>query len=135
MLTALCLHIFFLPPVRALQLGPDDCVENETISMNGVVLYALPGTVCIECSVGGEVANDTVFQIDTNNIDASIGRVVDGVLVVFDTESVFNTFSPTDVMCMSADLNAVHSAIMYLEGKSCYWESMYYDNIWELVST
>ena len=31
---------------------------------------------------------------------------MDGLLVVFDTESVFTTFSATDVQCMSVDLSA-----------------------------
>ena len=77
-----------------------------------------PGTVCIQCSVGGEVANDAIYHIDGSNIDASIGRVVDGVLVVFNTESVFATSSSTDVQCMSVNLNASHSVKMYLDSKS-----------------
>ena len=85
--------------------------------MNGVILYVPLGTVCIECSVGGEVANDRIFQIDNTNIDASIGRIVDGVLVVFDTESVFSTSSATDVQCMNVDFNHYHSVLMYLESK------------------
>ena len=111
-------------PARS-QLGPDDCVDNVTISMSEVILYVPPGTVCIECSVGGEIANDTEFQtnntqINGSNIDESIERVVDGVLVVFDTESVFGTSSATDVRCMSVNLNASHSVGMYLESKSHY---------------
>ena len=115
-------------PARS-QLGPDDCVDNVTISMSEVILYVPPGTVCIECSVGGEVANDTEFQTNNtqingsnidSNIDENIGRVVDGVLVVFDTENVFTTSSATDVQCMSVDLNASHSVGMYLESKSHY---------------
>ena len=105
------MHSLILRPGRASQLGPSHCVENETIiiSKSRLKLYVLPGTVCIECSVGGEVASDTIFQIDVNNIDANIGRVVDGVLVVFDTGSVFNTFSHTDVR---ADLTQ----------QSCFWK-------------
>ena len=87
--------------------------------MSEVILYVPPGTVCIECSVGGEVAADAVFQIDSS-IDDSIRRVVDGVLVVFDTENVFTTSSATVVQCMSVDLNASHSVGMYLESKSHY---------------
>ena len=87
--------------------------------MSEVILYVPPGTVCIECSVGGEVAADAVFQIDSS-IDDSVGRVVDGVLVVFDTENVFTTSSATVVQCMSVDLNASHSVGMYLESKSHY---------------
>ena len=106
-------------PARS-QLGPDDCADNVTISMSKVILCVPPGTVCIECGVGGEVANDTKFQTDNTNIDESIGRVVDGVLVVFDTESVFTTSSATVVQCMSVDLNASHTVEMYLESKSHY---------------
>ena len=100
------------------QLGPDDCVANVTISMSEDVVPSIPGTVCIECSVGGEVANDTVFQINGSDIDASIGRVVHGVLVVFDTKSVFNI--PMCVQCMSISLNVSHSVLMFLDGESCY---------------
>ena len=98
------------------QLGPDDCVANVTISMNEDVISIIPGTVCIECSVGGEVANDTVFQINGSDIDASTGRVVDGVLVVFDTESVFNI--TMCVQCMRVSLNVSYSVLMFLDGKS-----------------
>ena len=100
------------------QLVPDDCVDNVTISVSEVILYVPPGIVCIECSVRGEVAADAVFQIDGSNIDDSIGRVVDGVLVVFNTKSVFSTSSATDVQCMSVDLNSSHSVLMYLKSKS-----------------
>ena len=88
------------------------------MSENLLTRYVPPGTVCIQCSVGGEVANDSIFQIDGSDIDASTGRVVDGVLVVFNTESVFATSSSTDVQCMSVNLNASHSVKMYLDSKS-----------------
>jgi hypothetical protein len=81
--------------------------------MSEVILYVPPGTVCIECSVGDEVAADAVFQIDNTDIKGRIGRVVDGVLVVFDTESVFTTSSTTDVQCTS--LTVSHQVVMYLE--------------------
>ena len=90
------------------------------MSENLLACYVRPGTVCIQCSVGGEVANDSIFQINGSDIDASTGRVVDGVLVVFDTESVLTTSSATVVQCMSIDLNASHSVEIYLESKSHY---------------
>ena len=111
----------FLHAVRS-QLGPDDCVDNVTISMSEVILHVPPGTVCIECSVGDEVAADAVFQIDNTNINGRIGSVVDGVLVVFDTESVFTTSSTTDVQCTS--LTVSHQVVMYLESKSYNTESL-----------
>ena len=82
--------------------------------------YVPPGPVCIQCSVGSEVANNAVFQIDGSDVDASIGRVVHGVLVVFDTESVFSTSSANYVQCMSVNLNAYHLIWIYLKSKSQY---------------
>ena len=78
--------------------------------MSEDILQILPGTMCIKCIFGGEVAADAVYKIGDSKIDRSIGRVVDGVLVVFDTESVFTTSSATDVQCMSVNLNVSHSA-------------------------
>ena len=106
------------------QLGPDDCVDNVTISMSEVIISVPSGTVCVACNVGGEVAVDAVFQIDNTNINGSIGRVVDGVLVVFDTESVFSTSSATDMQCGSVHYHAV---VMYLESKSYNTESPFHD--------
>ena len=88
--------------------------------MNQNILQIRPGTMCIKCLFGGEVAADAGYKIGDSEIDRSIGRVVDGVLVVLDTESVFATSSATDVQCMSVDLNASHSVEMYLESKSHY---------------
>ena len=105
------------------QLGPDDCVDNVTIAVSDVIINVPPGTVCIECSVGDEVADDATIQIDNTNINENIGRVVDGVLVVFDTENVFSTSSATDVQCMSVDLSINHSVLVYLQSKSYPRES------------
>jgi hypothetical protein len=41
------------------------------MSENLVYRYVPPGIVCIQCSVGGEVANDAMFHIDGSDIDAS----------------------------------------------------------------
>ena len=98
------------------QRGPNDCVANVTISMSGVTLRISPGTVCIGCSVRGRVAADAVFQINGADISASMGRVVDGVLVLFDTESVFKIAK--NVQCMSVSLNANHSVLISVTGKS-----------------
>ena len=105
------------------QLGREDCVENVTIPRMGHIVHVPPGTVCIECVFEGVVAADATFQIDNSNIDASIGRVVDGVLVVFNTESVFNSSSSSDVHCSSTGLNAGHTVLLFLESKSYYTES------------
>ena len=123
-------HSSFSSSTVRSQLGPNDCVDTVSMSGNLLTRYVPPGRVCIQCSVGGEVANDSIFQIDGSDIDASTGRVVDGVLVVFDTESAFGTSSSTDVLCMSVNLNASHSVKMYLESKSqfhiCIFVIYYY---------
>ena len=59
---------------------------------------------------------------------------MDGVLVVFDTESVFNISSATDLQCITVDRNASHSVEMYLESKSHFIH--YYclfASYWEMV--
>ena len=89
------------------------------------VRIRIPGALCIECIVGGEVAADAVYKIRDSKIDRSIGRVVDGVLVVYDSESVFN--SAARVHCMSAAHSASHSALLYLDCKSHYTKSLFHD--------
>ena len=99
------------------------CDENINISISeDSDRILIPGTLCIECIVGGEVAADAVYKIGDSKIDTSIGRVVDAVLVVYDAESVFS--STARVHCMSAAHNASHSALLYLsECKSHYTKS------------
>ena len=92
---------FSVFPVSS-QLGPNDCVDY--VSMSEDIVRIILGTVCIECSVGDEVAADATFQIDNSNID--------GVLVLFDTESVFTTAKR--VQCVGISLNANHSVLMFL---------------------
>ena len=103
------------------------CDEHINISISeDIVRIQIPGTLCMECIVGGEVAVDAVYKIGDSKIDRSIGRVVDGVLVVYDSESVFN--SAVRVHCMSAAHNASYSAIMYVpECKSRYTISLFHD--------
>ena len=93
--------------------------------MSEGIIRTFPGTLCMECSVGSEVAADAVFQIDGSNISPRMGRVVDGMLVVFDTESVFTTVKR--VQCMSVAHNTSHSVSVFLPGKSRYTESHFHD--------
>ena len=102
------------------------CDENINISISeDIVRILIPGTLCIECIVGGEVAADAVYKIGDSKIDRSIGRVVDGMLVVYDSESVFS--SAVRVHCMSAAHNASHSALLYVYCKSHYTKSLFHD--------
>ena len=94
------------------------CDENINILMSeDSVRIQIPGTLCIECIVGGEVAADAVYKIRDSKIDTSIGRVVDGVLMVYDSESVFS--SAVRVHCRSAAHNASHSALLFLSERTC----------------
>ena len=108
---------------------PVSCDENINISMSeSAVRILVLGTLCIKCIVGGEVATDAVYKIGDSKIDRSIGRVVDGMLVVYDSESVFS--SAVRVHCMSAAHNASHSALLYLHESACrshYTKSLFHD--------
>ena len=65
--------------MRSSQLGPENCTATVAILSNTVTVY------------------DATFLI--GNSPVSEGSVVNGTLVVFDTESVFST--PTNVRCGS----------------------------------
>ena len=45
---------------------------------------------------------------------------MDGILVVFNTENVFNTVSSVDLSCMSNKIVSINSGmyVVFLEGKS-----------------
>ena len=86
-----------LYPVSSSQLGPQNCTAINIPLSNTVTLYVPSGTACFECIIDGVIATDATFLI--GNSPASEGTVVNGTLVVFDTESVFST--PTNVRCSS----------------------------------
>lgn len=68
------------------------------------VIYVPPGTACIKCVFDSVPATDAEFQLDNRNIvddDDNVGRVEDGVLVVFDTENVFSNSSTHNIKCTS----------------------------------
>ena len=87
-------------PVSSSQLGPENCTATVAINKplsNTVTVYVPSGTACFECIIDGVVTTDATFLI--GNSVASEGTVVNGTLVVSDTESVFST--PTNVRCSS----------------------------------
>ena len=53
--------------------------------------------MCFECIIDGELATGAMFQIDNNEVSSSVGTVVNGTLIVFDTESTFT--SQENVRC------------------------------------
>ena len=75
-------------------LSLDDCVATVTLSETiARIVYVPNGPVCFECVFGGAVDTNATFQIDNTNIDnVNNALIVDGILVVIDTEDVFSTF-------------------------------------------
>ena len=54
------------------------------------ILFVPSGTVCLECVIGGALATEASFQIENNQVASSEGAVVNGTLVVFDSETTFS---------------------------------------------
>ena len=108
----MCL-LYSLPVHSQTQLGPQDC--NATLNLAGGVeiLSTPPGTVCLQCVFDGVVATDATYSLEVNS---TTGRVVNGVLVVFDSETVFNTRTTVDIQCNSA--LGSHITSVFLMSKS-----------------
>ena len=77
--------------------------------------------MCLECIVGGALATEASFQIENNQVASSEGTVVNGTLVVFDSETTFSEEN-TLVRCMSGSTSS--QAFIEHESKSqhyLYW--------------
>ena len=100
------------------QSGSGD-LQCLTLAIGGETFFdVFPGTVCFHCVFGGVVATDAVFEINSDDIDPSEGTVVNGTLVVFDSERVFNTITTTLVSCkMSSDTLLMIGARVSLKSK------------------
>ena len=88
-------------PVNSSQLGPENC--TATVALDSpllTILFVPSGTVCLECIVGGALATEASFQIENMEVASSEGTVVNGTLVVFDSETTFSEEN-TIVRCMS----------------------------------
>ena len=72
--------------------------------------------MCLECVVGGALATEASFQIENNQVASSEGTVVNGTLVVFDSETTFSEEN-TIVRCMSGSASR-HGAFVEHESKS-----------------
>ena len=101
--------------MKSSQLGPENC--NATVSidqpLSRPVTVSVPsGTVCLECIIDGVLATDASFLIHNSPVSPSNGTVVNGTLVVFDSESLFST--ATIVRCSSGTVthqaNVEHSS-------------------------
>ena len=95
-------------------LGPANCTANVTLTPPTTEVPT--GTVCIFCSnsttTGG---TEPEFQLDSRELNSSSeGRVEEGVLVVYDTESVFSSAdSSTDTFLnCTSDGNSTVSMVL-----------------------
>ena len=105
-------------PVSSSQLGPENCTATVAINKplsNTVTVYVPSGTACFECIIGGVIATDATFLI--GNSPVSEGSVVNGTLVVSDTERVFS--KPTNVRCGSGG-EITHTAVVEHTSKLTY---------------
>ena len=82
--------------------GPVDCTADFTVSVAFAVLVVPQGTVCIQCSFNDVVATDSVFTVNDAAVDGGQGVTVEGVLVVFDSEELFNSVTSTTMQCVRA---------------------------------
>ena len=106
--------LYFL--VNSSQLGPENCTATELLDKpqpSLEILYVPSGTVCFECIIDGELATDAMFQIDNNEVSSSVGTVVNGTLVVFNTESTF--LNQESVRC--TDESIINAAFVIYTGK------------------
>ena len=101
--------------VKSSQLGPDNCSATVSIDQplsQPVTVYVPSGTVCLECNIDGVLATNATFQIRNSEVSPDEGTVVNGILVVFDSESLFST--ATVVRCSSGTVthqaNVEHSS-------------------------
>ena len=105
----MCL-LFPLPVHSGSDPGPQDCIQNVTLVQDQI--FDVPvGTVCILCVFNGMIATDSVVLIDTSAIDSDKARVVDGILVVFNTENVFSPQFGLDVSCESPSQGFIEGSI------------------------
>ena len=78
-------------------------------------MFVPPGTVCFQCDFGSGVATDSTFQINNSPVSSGEGITVMGVLVIFNSEQVFETSSARTVRCERG--GSAINAITFLESE------------------
>ena len=101
--------------MKSSHLVPENCSATVSIDqpLSQLVTFYVPsGTVCLECIIDGALATNATFLILNSPVSPSDGTVVNGTLVVFDSESLFST--STSVRCSSGTVthlaNVEHSS-------------------------
>ena len=88
--------------------------------------YVLPGIVCFQCDTGSGVGTDSTFLLDQVPVDRIVGNIVQGVLVIFESDEVLGNTNH-DFSC-SVD-GATVSSFVLLRGVLCprnYWCMLMY---------
>ena len=116
--TSYGLHCIHSLPVNSSQLGPENCTATVALRDSPMltILFVPSGTVCLECIIGGALATEASFQIENMEVAPSEGKVVNGTLVVFDSETTFSEKSII-VRCMSGSASR-HEAFVKHGSKS-----------------
>ena len=81
------------------------------------ILFVPSGTVCLECMIGGALATEASFQIENMEVASSEGTVVNGTLVVFDSETTFG-FSEDSIIVRCTSGSTSHQEFVEHESKS-----------------
>ena len=94
---------------------PDICNEAVGIEESPLNIVHVPrGTVCFQCIHGGSVVTVEEYSINNMTADSVDGvMVVNGTLVVTNSESIFNAVSPTQVRCSNFRIN--NSVLVYYD--------------------
>ena len=102
-------------------LGPDNCTANVSLTSSSYTLEVPTGVVCIRCVLDNVVATDPTFQLNFEEINTTEqGRVVDDILVVYDTVAVFGSpleSNTVPVLSCSSSINTTYSEV-FVESKS-----------------
>ena len=102
--------------VECLTANVDNCIETVTVTEDLETVLASPGTLCLRCDFGSGASIDTTFQIDSSAVDDRVGSTVNGMLVVYDTEKVFDSRTPRNVKCSNG--GSSFNAATFLWSKS-----------------
>ena len=88
---------------------PEVCEETVVVSADALLAVS-HGVICFQCNVGGGIVPEASYTVGFSPVASHVGHTVDGVLVIMNSTSVFQT--PTFVGCTSGGLSA--SAFVFL---------------------
>ena len=92
-----------------------ETVKIDTSSPN--VVHVPTGTVCFKCTTyQGSVKEDATFSINNETVSSMNGAmVVNGTLVVTNSQDIFNAVYSTQIQCKSQRI--CHQILVYYDCK------------------